>query len=661
MQDIMNNLVRQIGEHDILYYGDDRPQISDAEYDALKRQLLELEAEYPDLVDPDSPTQRVSGVVSSGFDTVEHSPPMLGLSNVFDFSEFQVWYNRMVRHLGDDLVMVAELKIDGLAVRMDYVDGKLIQASTRGDGSTGEDVTHNIRTVRNVPLQLMGQYPDMLQVRGEVYLPKSAFERMNQQRDAAGETLYANPRNAAAGTVRQLDPQVASERDLRVWVYSRQDDVTGSHTTNLNDLYILGFPINPERAYCRTDLDVRRYYERMLILRDKLDYEADGIVIKVDSIQAQRELGATGHDPRWAVAWKFPVEQAVTKLKGIWVSVGRFGKLTPMADLEPVSVSGVIVQNASLHNEEDIHRKDIRVGDMVIVERAGDVIPQVVGPVEKDPNRVTPIFRMPNTCPVCGSPINLNSGDADKWCTNPKCGNLGVARLRHFVSKDALDIEGIGRVVCQNLIKSRLVDNPADIFSLSVDDLMTVEPLAERSATRIYENIQGAKDRSMERVLYALGIYRLGHYISRQFADMFTSIDDVLELSYQDLVAIDGIGPEIATSLTTGFDDPVVYEMVEIMRESGVTLEWEKETPVMSDLAFQGLDICVTGTLSTMKRADAHKHIERLGGKAARNVNKSTSVLVVGADPGTKLDRARGLGIEVWDEETFLSKVGVQI
>ena len=663
-QQKIRELQRRIRQHDHLYYNLDRPEIPDAEYDQLFNELLEIEQSHPRLVEPNSPTQRVGGTVAAGFATVTHGEPMLSLANAFSAEDFAAWHARCTRGLEpEQFTITAELKFDGLALSLTYRDGHLTQAATRGNGQTGEDVTHTVRTIRNVPLVLPGHAPGDTFVRGEAYMPVPAFQELNEERVKQGEYSYANPRNAAAGAMRQLDPSQTAKRDLRFWAYTLQYADHGaydSHWENLDLMSKMGLPVSHRRVHRSTVGEIIEYYEEMLRLRPSLPFEADGIVIKVDERHHQLELGATGHDPRWATAWKFPAQRATTRLKDIFISMGRYGKLTPVADLEPVSLDGTTIQHASLHNEEDVLRKDIRAGDEVVIERAGGVIPQVIGPVNTDPNRETTPFRMPEQCPECGQSVQHFPQDAAHWCANDDCGSKPVEALKHFVSKDALDVEGMGPVICQNLVDSELVANPGDIFRLTVEQLASLNRMGTKSARRIHDNIQGARNRPLDRVLYALGIYRLGHHVSHQLADMCRSMDEVASLSREQLMNMEGISDKIADSVTAGFASQRTRDIINTMRDAGVALHtMEEEKPMSQNIKplFDGMRICVTGTLSLMSRNQAQGYISALQGTADSNVTKKTDVLVVGKKPGSKVAKAEKNGTEIWDEEKFVSKL----
>ena len=512
----------EIRRHDHLYHTQDSPEISDHAYDSLIRELKQLEASNPELRDPHSPTQRVGAQISSNFPQIQHPVPMLSLSNVFSAADFRAWHKRPtgLAPYGPAVPVSVEPKIDGLAVRLRYEDGRLVLAATRGDGQTGEDVTHTVRTIRNIPLHLAPQaetaIPPVLEVRGEVYLPKTAFRALNEERQASGDYIYANPRNAAAGTIRQLDPAVAAARGLRIWVYSCQEPrhTQASHYLSLQALRNFGLPVNPANQLLHSIEMVEAYYQETMDSREDLDYEIDGVVIKADSLTIQDTMGATGHEPRWATAWKFPSERATSVLKNVTISPGRFGRLTPVAVLEPVQIAGVTVQSATLHNESDMRKKDIRIGDEVIIERAGDVIPQVAGPVNTDPNRARPVFQMPDRCPFCETPVSTVDGEIGHWCANDSCPSRLPERLKHFVSKRAMDIEFMGEHWCNALIEAGLVQDPADLYFISKHELLNLNRMGQKNAERLLSSIETSQAQPLDRILYSLGIYRLGREVS---------------------------------------------------------------------------------------------------------------------------------------------------
>lgn len=659
----------QIRHHDHLYYTLNQPTIPDAEYDRLFAELVQYERDHPDSVTPDSPTQRVAGQASPSFAPVVHQPPMLSLDNAFDFADFEQWHDRTGRLLGmTDFPMSVEYKIDGVAITLSYQDGCLINAATRGDGRTGEDVTINARTIRTLPLAILNPQHlpyDRVQVRGEVYMPKSALAFLNEARLAEGEDPYANTRNAASGAIRNHQPEEARRRRLSVWTYdlALPDDRILSHHERMTAVRQAGFPVEPNRYVCTTVHEVLERYNQMLDQRDGLDFDADGIVIKVDDLDMRRQLGQTGHAPRWAIAWKFPAQRATTTLSDIEISVGRFGKLTPVAKLEPVHIDGVTVQSASLHNEEDIRRKDIRIGDEVYVERAGGVIPHVLGPVDDNPERSTSPFKMPERCPVCSQPVQNNLDEAAHWCDNDACGNRPLAALKHFVSKDAMNVDGLGPKWCELLIKHALVDHPADIYSLTEEQLLTMPRMGAKLANRILANIESSKDQAINRSLYALGIYRLGHHVSEMLAEHYSSLDEIMALTYDELINLPDVSHVIASSIIPGFRKPRIRQTVAGMKAAGVTLHKEtiamaqEQQPAHNRKPWEGMNFVVTGKLADYTRDEVHTIIASMGGSTASRVTKTTTHLVFGDKPGSKYAQAEKVGAQCWSEAEFLTKL----
>ena len=656
-------LRQELNYHNHRYYTLDDPVISDGQYDSLLRELREIERECPELLTPDSPTQRVGGEPSSAFDEVEHSRPMLSLDNAFDFGELTDWRQRISRLLeGADFELVCELKIDGIAVNLTYENGVLVQGATRGNGITGEDVTRNLRTIRTIPLSLGGFVPPRLEVRGEVYLPIEEFRRLNREREETGEQLYANPRNTGAGTIRQLDPKVTAARNMQIWVYSLNSSegvefITG-HWEALQWLETVGFRINPENRLCHSLEEVQDFYQQWLERRHDLPYEADGVVVKVSSLAMQERLGVVGREPRWAIAYKFPAERATTKLKHIGINVGRTGSLNPYAVLEPVLVSGATVQHASLHNEEDIHRKDIRLGDTVIVERAGDVIPQVIGPVLAQRTGAEAMFWMPECCPECDAPVLKNDDDAMHRCPNSSCPAQFLELLKHFVSKGAADIDGLGERWCGILIEKALVSDVTGLYRLEKERLLELDRMGDKLATKIMTNIEASKNRPFPRMLFALGITHVGAEVADLLAQNYLGIEELAAATEEDLTAIEGIGPKIAESITAWFQDPENQAVVEKLLAAGVKLGQESLRPAAvsptQGSPFGGLTFVVTGSLSALSRSEAEAQIKGLGGKVSSSVTRKTSYVVVGESPGSKAAAAEKLGTPVLDEDTFL-------
>ena len=652
-------LHREINHHNYRYYVLDDPDVTDAEYDRLMTELRRLEQEYPHLVTPASPTQRVGAAPADGFSQVQHSRPMLSLSNAFDDDDLQAWYRRVKGLLdGADFDLVCELKIDGLAVSLRYQNGELQQGATRGDGYTGEDVTQNLRTIRSIPITLRGDPPPDLEVRGEVYLPVEDFRRLNEERAERGEQLYANPRNTGAGSVRQLDPKITASRNLQIWVYSlggaEDHPLPEGHWASMEWLSALGFRTNPNNRRFHTLDEASDYYRYWLESRHDLPYEVDGVVIKVDPFSYQSTLGFVGREPRWAIAYKFPAEQAVTRLINIGINVGRTGSLNPYAILEPVVVSGATVKQASLHNEEDIHRKDIRVGDWVTVERAGDVIPQVVGSIVERRTGDEQPFLMPAHCPVCGTPVVKPESEAMHRCPNFGCPVQFFELLKHFVSKGAMDIDGLGEQWCGTLIEKGLVNDLSGLYYLRKDKLLELDRMGDKLATRVLGNVEASKQRSLVRVLFALGILHVGPEIAELLTNRFPSIDSLAQASEEELTEIPGIGPKIAESVAAYFTVPSNLEVIEKLRQAGVKLHQEVQQVDRDSLPLSGQSFVVTGTLSAFPRREAESRIKALGGSVGSSVTRRTSYLVAGESPGSKLDAAQKLGTPVLDEAGFL-------
>jgi len=654
-------LREQINHHNYRYYVLDDTEISDGEYDRLMVELRRLEEDHPNLVTPESPTQRVGASPADGFDQVQHRLPMLSLGNAFNEDDLQAWYRRVKGLLDDaDFDLVCELKIDGLAVSLAYQDGVLVQGATRGDGTAGEDVTQNLRTIRTIPISLLDEPPPYLEVRGEVYLPLEEFRLLNEGRAERGEPLYANPRNTGAGSVRQLDPKVTASRNMHIWVYSLGDigetDRPNGHWDSLQWLNGLGFRINPENRICHTLEEAVDYYHSWMEKRHDLPYEIDGVVIKVDPFAYQDSLGVAGREPRWAIAFKFPAEQAVTRLLDIGINVGRTGSLNPYAILEPVVVSGVTVRQASLHNEEDINRKDIRIGDWVTVERAGDVIPQVVGPILDRRTGQEQVFKLPANCPVCGTPVVKPESEAMHRCPNTSCPVQFFELLKHFVSKGAMDIDGLGEQWCNILIENGLVKDVAGLYRLDKNELLKLDRMGDKLATKIMTNIEVSKQRPLHRVLFALGIIHVGSEIAELLTQRYASLNEMAEATPEELTEIPGIGPKIAESVVDYFAVALNQQVLKALGDAGVVLHHEIQDiqEAADDLPFSGKSFVVTGTLSGLTRREAEDRIKILGGNVASAVTRKTDYLVAGASPGSKVAAAGRLGTEILDEAAFL-------
>jgi len=651
----LNELKDQIREHDYNYYVLNQSLISDAQYDELLQTVRGIEENYPELITNDSPTQRVGGEATDQFEQVTHSIPMLSLSNTFDYTGLEEWQKRAANIIDStDLIFSAELKIDGLAISLIYENGTFVRGSTRGNGLIGEDVTHNLKTIRSIPLSLNQDLPGHLEVRGEVYMPLNAFNAINQQRSEQDEPLLANPRNAASGSIRQLDPRITASRKLDIWIYSLTEysntTFTGHHQ-GLEWLKELGFKTNPTSSICTSLQEVQQYYEYWMNHRSELGYDIDGIVIKVDSIELQNTLGFVGREPRWAIAYKFPAEQTNTKLISIGLNVGRTGSINPFAILEPVNIGGVTVTNASLHNEEDINRKDIRVGDIVIIERAGDVIPHIIGPVTETRTGKEVPFRMPELCPQCESPIIKE--DSTHRCSNSSCPAVFLESIRHFVSKNALDIEGLGEKWCASLISNNMIQRLSDIYKLNISELSTLDRMGEVLASKLVANIEDSKSRPLDRVIFGLGILHVGSEIATLLAQTYGSLQNLSEASLDDLLVIDGIGPKIAQSIKDYFNVESNKSLIYELEKLGLNMNSEVKS--ISSNVFTGLTFVITGTLHNLTRKDTEELIKTNGGKVTNSVTSNTSYLITGDSPGSKLTKAQEIGTTVLTESEFLA------
>jgi DNA ligase (NAD+) len=650
----------QINHHSYRYYVLDSPEISDAEYDELMQQLRELEAEYPVLITVDSPTQRIGAPPAEAFGVVAHPEPLLSLANAFSYNDLEAWHKRAANLLGtNDFNLVCEPKIDGLAVALTYVDGWLISGATRGDGYHGENITQNLRTIRSIPLSVPGEAPARFEVRGEVYLPKDGFKRLNDERAKEGLPLFANPRNAAAGSIRQLDSTVTARRPLDIFIYGlgpvEGKAAPDTHWEIMQWLKSLGFRTNPDIALCHTIEETESCYQNWVVVRDEWGYEADGMVVKVNSIGFQQELGNIAREPRWAIAYKFPAVQGITRLLDIGVNVGRTGRLNPYAILEPVRVGGVVIGRAALHNEEDIHRKDLRIGDWVTVQRAGEVIPEVVSPIISRRTGEEKIFLMPGYCPVCGAEVVKLEGEVMHRCANAACPSQALERIKHFVRRGAMDIDGAGDKLCQALFEAGLIKDVADLYYLSREKLLGLERMADKSVANLLSSIEKSKSRPLARVIFALGIFHVGEEYAELLTENFDSVDDLAKVSRERLLAISAIGPKIADSIITFFRQDGNRHIIEKLRLAQVRLAKDKSgTAGAEELPFANMEFVFTGKLETLTRSEAEMRIRTLGGKAASNVNRNTSFVVVGADPGSKLTEARRLDINMLGEEEFL-------
>ncbi len=649
----ISQLRRALELHRRLYYEENAPVISDLEYDQLEKELAQLEAAFPELASPDSPTKTVGGRVGKGFLPVSHPSPLLSLDNTYDEADLREWNARLERVLGrTSLAFVCEIKLDGLSVALTYRDGQFVTGATRGDGFVGEEVTANLATVADIPRALTGA-PSELVVRGEVYLPVRAFAELNEAREEEGQPVFANPRNAAAGSLRQIDPRQTARRPLACFCYQllRAPELRpASQQEVLRLLFGWGLKVEPNARACKGIEEVLAYCREWTERRHELDYDADGVVIKLDPLQLQEMAGSTAKSPRWAVAFKFPAERAETLVREIAVQVGRTGALTPVAHVKPVRIGGVTVSRVSLHNEDELRRKDVRVGDSVLIERAGGVIPYVVAvETEKRPPRSVP-FPFPCTCPVCGAPVHKPEGEAIARCANRSCKAQLKEGIRHFASRTAMDVAGLGRVLVDQLVEQGLVETIPDLYSLGLEKLAALPRMAEKSAGNLLEQLEASKLRPYPRVLYALGIRQVGEETAKALASSFRSIEALSSASPEELQGVEGIGPKVAAELRAFFEIERNQVLLERLRGYGLRFSWEGESAV-GPLA--GLTFVLTGSLESMPRQRAKEALEALGASVAASVTNETRFVVAGPGAGSKLDRARKEGVPILDEEGF--------
>jgi DNA ligase (NAD+) len=656
----VRELRAEILRHEGLYYGEGRPEITDAEFDRLMRELAEIERAHPELASLDSPTRRVGGEPVEGFATVEHGIPMLSLENAYSWEEAEQWRGRLVRALGHEPSgYVAELKIDGLSIAVRYEEGVLARAATRGDGFRGEDVTDNVRTIRSVPLRIPESGP--IEARGEVFYPRSVFLRVNAEREAAGEPIFANARNAAAGTIRLLDSRITARRGLAAWFYSiaGAPELPRTQAATLETLRSLGLPTNPHWRRCETFEEVRAFVEEWESKRAALDFDTDGVVVKVDDRRLQEEVGATAKSPRWAVAYKYPPEEAVTVVREISVQVGRTGVLTPVAHFDPVVLAGTTVRRATLHNYEDLARKDVRVGDTVVVDKGGEVIPRVIRVVvEKRPEGSAP-FVMPERCPVCNDPLVREPGEVATRCVNPGCPAVVREALRHFCSRRAMKIEGLGEKLVDQLVSQGLLSDVASIYDLRSEDLVELERWGEKSAAKLIAEIERSRDNDLSRLLFALGIRHVGEKAASTLARRFGTLDALMAATEDELQAVEEVGPNTAQAILAWFSHPRHRELVEKLRARGVNLRSRESRP-SADGPLAGRTVVITGALPGVTREDAASRLEAAGAKVSGSVSKKTDFLLAGEAAGSKLDRARSLGVRVvgWEEMLGILKGG---
>lgn len=648
----IENLRQKIHHHDHLYYVLDRPEITDAEYDKLFRKLQELEKEHPELVTPDSPTQRVGGAALKSFKTVIHKEPLLSLDNAMDEKELRDFDRRVKDGLSaeKDIEYVCELKIDGLAVTLTYKEGKFVVGSTRGDGIHGEDITHNLKTIKSIPLVLNEEID--LEIRGEVYLPYDAFIKLNEEREQAEEAKFANPRNAAAGSLRQLDPKVTASRPLNIFVYfgSIAKAKVKTHYEILEQLKELGFKVNLNIKKCDGIEEVMRYVRHWETAREKLQYEIDGIVVKVNDLKSQEQLGATSRAPRWAAAFKYPPIQAVTIIENIQVQVGRTGAITPVAHLKPIHLAGVVVRRATLHNEDEICRKGIKIGDHVVVQRAGEVIPEVVKFVKEKRTGSEKEFHMPKKCPVCHEGLYRPEGESILRCTNAACPAQVKERIRHFCTREAMDIEHVGPAVVDQLVENKLIKDAADLYVLEKKDLAGLPRFAEKSAQNVIDSIEKSKDRPHDRLLYALGIRMVGRHIASLIAQGYDSLEELFEVKTEELEKIRGVGEKVAASVAHFFAQKDNRHLIDRLKQAGVNI---KAAKARGPQPLKGKTFVFTGGLQSITRPEAEELVRSLGGHPSSSVSKETDYVVAGTDPGSKYDKAKKLSIKILSEDDF--------
>ncbi|MDI2587020.1 NAD-dependent DNA ligase LigA [Psychrobacillus sp. NEAU-3TGS] len=659
LEERVKELHKLLYDYGYAYYVLDDPIVPDAVYDQYLHELIALEEQNPNLILPESPTQRVGAVVSEGFQKVTHTSPMLSLSNAFNEADLRDFDRRIQSIIDETPTYVCELKIDGLAVSLLYEEGRLVRGATRGDGTTGEDITANIKTIRSIPLRLRDIVT--LEARGEAYMPKSSFMKLNEERAERGEILLANPRNAAAGSLRQLDPKMAASRNLSMFVYGLGGDGAEQnieqHSEALKFMKEQGLPTNKETRKCNSVEEVLEFVQEWTAKRNDLPYEIDGIVIKVDDYAQQEELGFTAKSPRFAIAYKFPAEEVVTTILDVDLTVGRTGVVTPTAILEPAIVAGSTVQRATLHNEDLIREKDIRIGDRVIIRKAGDIIPEVVSVILEERDGTEIPYEMPTHCPVCDSDLIRIEEEVALRCVNPQCPAQIQEGIYHFASRNAMNIEGLGEKVVEQLFREQLIKDVSDLYKLTVEDLVQLERMGQKSATNLVAAIEASKTNSMERVLFGLGIRHIGEKAAKILAETFHNFDALMKATREELTAIFEIGDKMADSLVTYFEQEEVQQLIVRLKEAGLALKYTGKIVDMSlleDSPFANKTIVLTGKLLQLTRPEAKEKIEALGGKVAGSVSKKTDLVIAGEEAGSKLEKATSLGIEIWDEQTLL-------
>ncbi|EIM1802997.1 NAD-dependent DNA ligase LigA [Listeria monocytogenes] len=651
-------LINILDQYSYDYYVIDNPTVEDAEYDQKMQELLKIEEAHPEWVTPESPSKRVGGEVLEGFKKVAHDTPMLSLANAFNQEDLADFDRRIRDKVGDDIAYMCELKIDGLAVSLQYENGKYKQGATRGDGTIGEDITANLRTIRSIPMKLQKDYS--IEVRGEAFMPKRSFQKLNEIREEEGQMLFANPRNAAAGSLRQLDTKIAASRNLDIFLYAVADFGemgVETHSAGLDMLETLGLKVNKERRLCNSLEEVYAYIEEWTEKRAGLAYDIDGIVLKLNNLEQQRQMGNTVKSPRWSIAYKFPAEEVPTKLLDIELNVGRTGVITPTAVLEPVRVAGTTVSRASLHNEDLITEKDIRIGDTVLIKKAGDIIPEVIKSITEKRSGSEEPFHMPKNCPACDSELVRLEEEVALRCINPKCPAQIKEGLIHFVSRNAMNIDGLGEKVIIQLFSQHLIKDVADLFFLSKEKLLELERMGEKSVTNLLASIEASKQNSLEKLLFGLGIRHVGAKAAKSLAVHFDTMDNLKVADKETLTSINDIGEKMADSIVTYFANEEVHDLLEELKRAGVNMTYtgpKLEDMSEEELVFTGKTVVLTGKLEKLTRNDAKALIESLGGNVSGSVSKKTDVVVAGSDAGSKLAKAEELAIPIWSEEDLI-------
>lgn len=653
-QEQINALKKMLNQYNYEYHVLDQPSVPDAEYDQKMQELLKLEDAHPDLVTADSPSQRVGGPPLDAFQKVQHNIPMLSLGNAFNEADLRDFARRINEGADGEVSFVCELKIDGLAISLTYENGNFVRGATRGDGVTGEDITSNLRTIHSIPLTI--EETETIEVRGEAFMPKRSFHALNEAKEANGEEPFANPRNAAAGSLRQLDPKIAAKRNLDMFSYGVGEWQAGeitSHSERLNTLKDFGFKVNPEWRKCATIEDVIEFVNYWTNERPNLNYEIDGIVVKVDNLDQQDVLGFTARSPRWAIAYKFPAEEAITKLTDIELSIGRTGVVTPTAVLDAVKIAGSTVQRASLHNEDLIREQDIRIGDTVVIKKAGDIIPKVVRVVENKRTGDEQEFFMPKNCPACGSELVRLEEEVALRCINPNCAAQLKEGLIHFVSRNAMNIDGLGEKVIIQLFQEKLIHTMADLYRLDREELLKLDRMGEKSVENLLQAIDQSKHNSLEKLIFGLGIRFIGAKAAKTLATHFETMESLQQATYENLVGVDEIGEKMADSIVKYFSEQKVTDLLRELRELGVNMTYTglKQSEQATDSILAGKTVVLTGKMESFTRNEAKSLIESLGGSVTGSVSKNTDILVAGADAGSKYDKAEKLGITIWDEQ----------